>query len=31
MDAKINIESPDQIEAFLNQEEAMLKGMVDKI
>jgi chaperonin GroEL (HSP60 family) len=31
MDAKINIESPDQIEAFLKQEEAMLKGMVDKI
>jgi chaperonin GroEL (HSP60 family) len=31
MDAKINIESPDQIEAFLNQEEAMLKGMVNKI
>jgi chaperonin GroEL (HSP60 family) len=30
-DAKINIESPDQIEAFLNQEEAMLKGMVEKI
>lgn len=31
MDAKINIESPDQIEAFLKQEEAMLKGMVDKV
>ncbi len=31
MDAKINIESPEQIEAFLNQEEAMLKAMVDKI
>jgi archaeal chaperonin len=31
MDAKINIESPEQIEAFLNQEEAMLKGMVDKV
>jgi archaeal chaperonin len=30
-DAKINIETPDQIEAFLNQEEAMLKGMVEKI
>jgi thermosome len=30
-DAKINIETPDQIEAFLNQEETMLKGMVDKI
>ena len=31
MDAKINIESPDQIEAFLKQEEAMLKGMVEKV
>jgi thermosome len=31
LDAKINIETPDQIEAFLNQEEAMLKGMVNKI
>jgi len=31
MDAKINIESPDQIEAFLKQEEAMLKGIVDKV
>ena len=31
MDAKINIESPEQIEAFLNQEEAMLKAMVDKV
>jgi thermosome len=31
MDAKINIESPEQIEAFLNQEEAMLKAMVEKI
>ncbi len=31
MDAKINIESPDQIEAFLKQEEVMLKGMVDKV
>ncbi|MEM2108777.1 MAG: thermosome subunit beta [Candidatus Bathyarchaeia archaeon] len=30
-DSKINIESPDQIEAFLKQEEAMLKDMVDKI
>jgi thermosome len=30
-DAKINIETPDQIEAFLDQEEAMLKGMVEKI
>ncbi len=31
MDAKISIESPDQIEAFLKQEEAMLKGMVEKV
>jgi thermosome len=30
-DAKINIESPDQIEAFLDQEEAMLKDMAEKI
>jgi thermosome len=30
-DAKINIESPDQIEAFLKQEEAMLKDMTEKI
>ncbi len=30
-DAKINIETPDQIEAFLNQEEVMLKKMVEKI
>ncbi len=30
-DAKINIESPAQIEAFLKQEEAMLKAMVEKI
>ncbi len=30
-DAKINIDSPDQIEAFLQQEESMLKSMVDKI
>jgi len=30
-DAKINIESPDQIEAFLKQEEGMLKEMVDTI
>ena len=30
-DAKINIESPDQIEAFLKQEESMLKDMADKI
>ncbi len=31
LDAKISIESPDQIEAFLNQEETMLKEMTDKI
>ena len=31
LDAKINIESPEQIEAFLKQEETMLKTMVDKI
>jgi len=30
-DAKINIESPEQMDAFLKQEENMLKGMVDKI
>jgi len=30
-DAKINIESPEQMEAFLKQEEEMLKGMVDKV
>jgi archaeal chaperonin len=30
-DAKINIESPAQIEAFLKQEEEMLKAMVEKI
>ncbi len=30
-DAKINIESPDQMEAFLKQEENMLKEMVNKI
>ncbi len=30
-DSKLNIESPDQIEAFLKQEENMLKGMTDKI
>jgi len=30
-DAKINIESPDQMEAFLQQEESMLKEMVEKI
>jgi thermosome len=30
-DAKLNIETPDQIEAFLNQEEAMLKEMAERI
>jgi chaperonin GroEL (HSP60 family) len=30
-DAKINIESPDQMEAFLKQEEGMLKDMVEKV
>ena len=30
-DTKINIETPSQIEAFLKQEEAMLKDMADKI
>jgi archaeal chaperonin len=30
-DSKLSIESPDQIEAFLNQEESMLKAMADKI
>jgi thermosome len=29
-DAKINIESPDQMEAFLKQEEDMLREMVEK-
>jgi len=31
LDAKLNIENPAQIEAFLKQEEAMLKAMVEKI
>ena len=30
-DAKINIESPEQMEAFLKQEEEMLKEMVEKL
>ncbi len=30
-DSKLSIESPEQIEAFLNQEESMLKAMADKI
>jgi len=31
VDAEISITSPDQLEQFLNQEEKMLKGMVQKI
>lgn len=31
IDSKINIEDPSQIEAFLKQEEEMLREMVDKI
>jgi thermosome len=31
VDAKIEITSPDQLQAFLDQEETMLKGMVDDI
>jgi len=30
-DAKINIESPEQMEAFLKQEESMLRDMVEKV
>ena len=30
-DAKINIESPEQMEGFLKQEEDMLRDMVDKV
>ena len=30
-DAKININSPDQIQQFMNEENRMLKSMVDKI
>ncbi len=30
-DAKINIETPEQMEAFLREEESMLKDMVEKI
>jgi thermosome len=30
-DAKINIERPEQVQAFLNEEERMMKDMVDKI
>ncbi|HPT19178.1 MAG TPA: thermosome subunit alpha [Methanothrix sp.] len=31
VDAKIQITSPDQLQAFLDQEENMLRGMVDRI
>jgi len=31
VDAEISITSPDQLQAFLGQEEEMIKGMVDKI
>lgn len=31
VDAKIQITSPDQLQAFLDQEETMIKDMVDKI
>ena len=31
VDAKINITSPEQLQAFLNEEEKMLKDMVEKI
>ncbi|MBS7655065.1 TCP-1/cpn60 chaperonin family protein [Candidatus Bathyarchaeota archaeon] len=31
MDAKINIETPEQMDAFLKEEERMLKEMVEKI
>ncbi|MBS3131989.1 TCP-1/cpn60 chaperonin family protein, partial [Candidatus Woesearchaeota archaeon] len=31
VDAKIEITNPDQLQAFLDQEEQMLKGMVDRI
>ena len=30
-DAKLNIETPEQIDAFLKQEEALLRGMVEKV
>ncbi len=30
-DAKLNIETPEQIEAFLKEEEALLRGMVEKV
>ena len=31
VEAKIQITSPDQLQAFLDQEESMLKGMVERI
>jgi len=31
LDTKLNIESPEQIEAFLKEEETLIVGMVDKI
>ncbi len=31
IDAKINIETPEQIDAFLNQEESIIREMTDKI
>lgn len=31
VDAEINITSPDQLQAFLNEEERMIKAIVDKI
>jgi chaperonin GroEL (HSP60 family) len=31
LDSKINIESPDMIEAFLNEEETMIRDMTNKI
>jgi len=30
-DAKINIETPGQMQAFLHEEENMLRGMVEKV
>jgi len=30
-DTKVNINSPDQLQSFLEQEEKMLKGMVEKV
>src|SRR4030065_1814001 len=31
VDAEINITSPDQLQAFLDEEERMVRGIVDKI